>query len=194
MWNPKQNNLYQTCKNTYIRTSCRAFVSMWFSLGGRRLFLFCFILFRFVGGCIFFPLEWVGGCFWYFIFFYQDFFSPVSRIGHISSSCLLPHEKWLRNHRLLTVFTGICLLLSYRYHLCILVKIAWTVHPPQEGLLQYLNQDKDLYEKGQHFSLPIPLFQSHFLLFFGSVFHFDLCQHIFTNSFILSVILISQLG
>lgn len=147
MWNPKQSNLYQTCKNTHIRTSCRAFVSMWFSLGGRRLFLFCFILFRFGGGCIFFPLEWIGDCFWYSFFFYQDFFSSVSRIGHISSSCLLPHEKWLRNHRFLTVVTGICLLLSYHYHLGILVKIAWTVHPPQEGILQYLNQDTRIFTR-----------------------------------------------
>lgn len=40
---------------------------MWFFLGGRRFFvLFCLI--QVLGGvCIFFFLEWVGGCFWYFL-------------------------------------------------------------------------------------------------------------------------------
>lgn len=153
---------------------------MWFSLGGRRLF--CFVLFGFRGVLyIFFPLGWGGGCFWYFL--PQISSAQPAELATSPVPVPSPHERWPRNRRLLTVFTGLRLPLGYHDHLGIFVKIAWTVCPPRRRVTCGIeNRSRDLDRKGQHFSPPVlPLsFPLPLLSCCGSVFHFDSCQHVFT--------------
>lgn len=128
------------------------------------------------------------GLFW--VFSTTDFFSSASRIGHISSPCALPRERWPRNRRLLTVFTGLRLPLGYHDHLGIFVKIAWAVCPPPRRVTCGIEiRSRDLDRKGQHFSPPVLLlsFPLSLLSCCGSVFHFDVSAPVHLIVLILSI-------
>lgn len=169
MWNPKQNNLYQTCKNTH-KNSCRAFVSsVVFFRREKAVFfvLFCLHL----GGILYiFPLKWVGGYFWYFL-------SQISlaQPAELATSadhipCLIKMTK--KSPTSYCVPWGLSAT-WFCYHWACL----WREHEqwsPSKGVLQYLYQEtRNLYRKSHHFlplALPVYLPLPPFLFCFSFLF------------------------